>query len=85
MSSSDARQASGQWLLTEYSDAGATVSLSSLQIELRIADIYEKVDFREVSNVRSMAARSPSLSRPIRAFVIAISTPYQHVGWFIPR
>jgi len=43
-----ARQTSGQWLLTEYSDIGATVSLPSLQIELRIADIYEKVDFQKV-------------------------------------
>jgi len=43
-----ARQASGQWLLTEYSDAVAIVNLPSLQIELRISDIYEKVDFQKV-------------------------------------
>ncbi len=39
-----ARQTSGQWLLTEYSDPGATVNLPSLQIELRTSDIYEKID-----------------------------------------
>lgn len=42
------RQASAKWLLTEYSDAGASVSVPSLQVELRIADIYEKVDFQKV-------------------------------------
>ena len=41
------RQASGQWLLSEYSDADTTVSLSSLQIELRVADIYEKAELQK--------------------------------------
>ncbi len=41
------RQLSGQWLLSEYSNPEGTVNLPSLQIELRIADIYEKVQFQQ--------------------------------------
>jgi Uma2 family endonuclease len=39
------RQSTGQWLLTEYTDPSSTIALSSLAVELRLADIYEKVDF----------------------------------------
>jgi Uma2 family endonuclease len=39
------RQGTGQWLLTEYGDPSLTIALSSLAVELQLADIYEKVDF----------------------------------------
>ncbi|MDQ2712171.1 MAG: Uma2 family endonuclease [Acidobacteriota bacterium] len=41
------RQPSAQWLFTELTDAAAALQLPSLSLELRIADIYEKVDFEE--------------------------------------
>jgi Uma2 family endonuclease len=39
------RQPTGQWLLTEYADPSSTIALSSLAVELQMADIYEKVTF----------------------------------------
>ncbi len=39
------RQPSGQWLLSETNDPGATIHLPSLHIDLPLSGIYEKVDF----------------------------------------
>ena len=41
------RQKSGQWLLTDYGNPDAVLNLPSLDVEVRIADIYEKVEFEE--------------------------------------
>ena len=39
------RQPDQRWILTEYSDPGATIVLPSLGVELPLPDVYEKVDF----------------------------------------
>ena len=39
------RQVTGQWLLTETKDPGAVLILPSLAVEIRVVDIYEKVEF----------------------------------------
>lgn len=39
------RQSDGHWLLSEYSDPAATVALHSINAQLRVADIYENVEF----------------------------------------
>lgn len=36
-----------QWLMSEYSDADATVSFNQFDIEIKLADLYENVDFTE--------------------------------------
>ena len=38
------RQSDQRWLLTEYSDPAATITLSSIGVELRVGDVYEKVE-----------------------------------------
>lgn len=39
------RQPTGQWLLTECNDPSLALQLSSLGIEIKVADIYAKVKF----------------------------------------
>jgi Uma2 family endonuclease len=39
------RRESDHWVLTEISDAGGELTLSSLGCTLRLADIYERVEF----------------------------------------
>jgi Uma2 family endonuclease len=39
------RQTDGQWLLAEISDLAGLVTLPAIECELRMADIYEKVEF----------------------------------------
>ena len=39
------RQPYGKWLLAEFNDASASIFLPSLEIEIPISSIYEKVDF----------------------------------------
>lgn len=39
------RTESSKWLLTEYDGESATLSLSSVQFEIVLANIYDKVDF----------------------------------------
>jgi Uma2 family endonuclease len=39
------RQPDDQWTRTEFTDAEATIALESITIELRVADLYEKVKF----------------------------------------
>jgi Uma2 family endonuclease len=41
------RQPEEQWTLTEFNDAQTMLKLPSLGIELRVADIYEKVELGE--------------------------------------
>ena len=42
------RQADQRWILTEYRDANATVTLPSVDAQRSIADMYEKVDLAGV-------------------------------------
>ena len=37
--------AANQWLLSEYSDPKVSLNLSSVNIELKIADLYENIEF----------------------------------------
>ncbi len=39
------KHASDQWRLSEYNDPSATLSLNSFQVDIKIADLYEGVDF----------------------------------------
>lgn len=39
------RQPEQRWILTEYGDRTAVISLPSIDVELRVPDVYEKVDF----------------------------------------
>ncbi len=39
------KTSANQWLLTEYSDSQATLSLNSVKIDIQIADLYEGIDF----------------------------------------
>jgi Uma2 family endonuclease len=41
------RQPDQNWVLKEFNEPGATIRLESIAIELRVADIYEKVEFAE--------------------------------------
>ncbi|KKD38014.1 Uma2 family endonuclease [Limnoraphis robusta] len=36
-----------QWLFTEYDDANITLSLSSFEFQIQIADLYDNIDFAE--------------------------------------
>lgn len=36
-----------QWLFTEYNDKNITLSLSCFELEIRVADLYENIDFGE--------------------------------------
>lgn len=39
------KQNTNQWLLSEYSDPEVTLNLSSVDLQLKIADLYEDIDF----------------------------------------
>lgn len=39
------KQAEHQWLFTEYSDLDASFTLSSVSVEIALADLYEAIDF----------------------------------------
>jgi Uma2 family endonuclease len=39
------KQESNKWLLTEYSGKDAQVILSSIPVEIELADLYENVEF----------------------------------------
>lgn len=40
------RQTGEQWPMEEFRDPNALITLSSIGVELRVADVYEKVEFR---------------------------------------
>jgi Uma2 family endonuclease len=42
------KTAVNQWLLSEYTDPQVTLSLNSVNLELKIADLYENIEFAEV-------------------------------------
>lgn len=42
------KTAVNQWLLSEYSDPQVTLNLNSVELELKIADLYENIEFAEV-------------------------------------
>ena len=39
------RTAANQWLLSEYKDPEVTLTLSSVDVQLKIADLYENIEF----------------------------------------
>lgn len=39
------KTAAHQWLLTEYRDRNATLSFSSFELQIQIADLYETIEF----------------------------------------
>ncbi|MEM8722059.1 MAG: Uma2 family endonuclease [Cyanobacteria bacterium P01_G01_bin.39] len=41
------KTAANQWLLSEYNDPQVTLTLSSINLELNIADLYENIEFTE--------------------------------------
>ena len=41
------KKAANQWLLSEYTDPQVTLTLSSINLELNIADLYENIEFTE--------------------------------------
>ncbi|HEY9646810.1 MAG TPA: Uma2 family endonuclease [Chroococcidiopsis sp.] len=41
------KTAANQWLFSEYDDAAVTLTFSTLEIEVRIADLYDGIDFAE--------------------------------------
>lgn len=43
------RQAENQWLFTEYSGLDACFTLSTVEVEVRLADLYESINFESVS------------------------------------
>ena len=42
------KTAVNQWLLSEYTDPQVTLSLNSVDLKLKIADLYENIEFAEV-------------------------------------
>ena len=42
------KTAVNQWLLSEYTDPQVRLSLNSVDLELKIADLYENIEFAEV-------------------------------------
>ena len=42
------KTAEHQWLLSEYTDPQITLTLNSVDIQLKIADLYENIEFAEV-------------------------------------
>ncbi len=42
------KTAEHQWLLSEYTDPQMTLTLNSVDIQLKIADLYENIEFAEV-------------------------------------
>ena len=41
------KTAANQWLLSEYTDPQVTLTLNSVDLELKIADLYENIEFAE--------------------------------------
>ncbi len=41
------KQAANQWLFTEYSGLEAILTLSSVGVEITLADLYEAVEFEQ--------------------------------------
>ena len=41
------KQAEHQWLFTEYGDLEASFTLSSVSVEIALADLYEAVEFNQ--------------------------------------
>ena len=41
------KTAVNQWLLSEYTDPQVTLTLSSINLEVNIADLYENIEFTE--------------------------------------
>lgn len=39
------KTAANQWLLSEYTDSQVTLTLTSLKVEVKIADLYENIEF----------------------------------------
>ena len=39
------KQSANQWLLSEYSDSEIVLNLTAIDLELKIADIYENIEF----------------------------------------
>ncbi len=39
------KTAANQWLLSEYKDSDVTLTLSSVNVQLKIADLYENLEF----------------------------------------
>jgi Uma2 family endonuclease len=39
------KTAVNQWLLSEYNDSNVTLSLSTFEAQIQIADLYENIDF----------------------------------------
>ncbi len=39
------KQSAHQWLFSEYSDLSASLTLSSVEVQLQIADLYETIEF----------------------------------------
>ena len=44
-----ARQASGAWLISEIAELQAVLKLDSIECELNLSDIYERVDFDQIA------------------------------------
>jgi Uma2 family endonuclease len=42
------KTATRQWLLTEYHDHNATLSFSSFEMQIQIADLYETIEFASI-------------------------------------
>jgi Uma2 family endonuclease len=42
------KTAANQWLLSEYNDPSVTLALSSLELPIQIAELYENIDFLNV-------------------------------------
>jgi Uma2 family endonuclease len=50
------RRDDGTWILSETRDLAASISLSSLSVELAIAEIYDRVSFEEDAGPRAMVS-----------------------------
>ncbi len=42
------KTAAHQWLFSEYNDPNVTLSLSTLELQISIAELYENIDFSNV-------------------------------------
>ncbi|MEO0534729.1 MAG: Uma2 family endonuclease [Cyanobacteria bacterium P01_A01_bin.123] len=43
------KQAANQWLFTEYNALEATFTLDSVRVEIELADLYEAIEFNQIS------------------------------------
>lgn len=53
------RQPDGTWLLTPVSGRGAIAPLASLGLELRLAEVYDRVEFPGNQSLRPSTEGSP--------------------------